>query len=70
VPTLYFAVALSKKPGEEEHALREFQDGLNHTAIGPDAPVKNLLWAKSNMARLLRHLNRVSQAEEQEEFIR
>ena len=69
VPTLYFAVALSKKPGEEEHALREFQDGLNHIAIGPEAPVKNLLWAESYLARLLRHLNRVSQAEVQE-FIR
>jgi len=70
VPILYFAVALSKTPGEEERALREFQDGLSNIAIGPEAPVKNLLWAKSNLARLLRHLNRVPEAEEQEKFIR
>ncbi|KIM43155.1 hypothetical protein M413DRAFT_55154, partial [Hebeloma cylindrosporum] len=70
VPILYFAVALSKTPGEEERALREFHDGLSHIDIGPDAPVKNLLWAKSNLARLLRRLNRVTQAEEQEAFAR
>jgi len=72
VPSLYLAVALSKNPGEEERAIRVFKetiDNIYSKNIG-EMPVKNLLWARANAARLFRQLNRVPEAEEQEEIIR
>jgi len=65
--TLYIGVALSRIDGEAARAIRAFNEAFN--SIGSDhdgRPVLNLIWARANLTRLLRRMNRVSAAKEQE----
>ncbi|KAF9483457.1 hypothetical protein BDN70DRAFT_918361 [Pholiota conissans] len=68
VPTLFLAVCLSRIAGEEEAALQTFKQAF--LKIRPDIPPLNIIWARANKARLLRHMHRTAEAELEENFTR
>ena len=69
-PTLYLGVALSKKPGEEEKAIRTFQEVLDNLDKATQMPVRGLIWACAHFSRTLRKKGRVKEAKKQEKLIR
>ncbi|KAI0629988.1 hypothetical protein C8Q77DRAFT_1139757 [Trametes polyzona] len=70
-PELYLAVAIHKVPEKQEEALALFASAFDEfdangaPALGP----RSELWARANWARLLRRLERVQEAETQEQAI-
>ena len=66
-PLLYLGVALSKKPGEEEKAIKTFQEALDNLDKAPQMPVRGLIWARAYFSR---KKGRVEEAKEQEKLIR
>jgi len=70
MPGLYLAVALSRNTGDEERAIRTFNEVIEHLNDIPQRPQKNLLWARANMARLYRSMGRIADAEKQERLCR
>ena len=69
-PLLYLGVALSKKPGEEEKAIKTFQEALDNLDKAPQMPVRGLIWARAYFSRTLRKKGRVEEAKKQEKLIR
>lgn len=70
-PELYLAVAIHQVQGKEEEALSLFSSAFNHfesNDVPPPGP-RSELWARANWARLLRRLDRVREAEAQEQAI-
>ena len=66
-PMLYLAVALHKQPGEEQKALQIFEEAAEGNPMSQYH--QTLLWARSNIARLLRRLNRAKEAKTHEDMI-
>ncbi|KAJ3503901.1 hypothetical protein NLJ89_g8223 [Agrocybe chaxingu] len=66
VPTLYLGVALSRIEGEEERALKTFKEAFDNLHTSSQVPAKNLIWARANMARMLRGMGRNAEASIQE----
>ena len=70
-PELYLAVALHKVPGKEEESNALFSSAFAHfdehgqPGLGP----RSELWARAAWARLLRRMERVREAEVQEQAI-
>ena len=68
IPLLYKGVALHKVPGKEDTALNAFTTAFKNGAdVGS---TKVMLWARGAMSRLLRRMEKVPEAEEQEAEIR
>ncbi|KAI0642959.1 hypothetical protein C8Q79DRAFT_198915 [Trametes meyenii] len=71
IPELYLAVAIHNAPGKEQEALVLFSDAFadfdanGAPALGP----RSELWARAHWARLLRRVERVQEAQVQEQAI-
>ncbi|TFK40837.1 hypothetical protein BDQ12DRAFT_770940 [Crucibulum laeve] len=72
VALLHLTVALSKVPGEERNALRTFKASFSRmNNLHEDyLPIQWMVYARAHMTMLLRRLNRVQEAEDEEQFIR
>lgn len=70
-PELYLAVAIHKVPEKEQEAVSLFASAFQHLdESGVRAPgPRSELWARASWARLLRRLDRVQEAEAQEQAI-
>jgi len=69
-PTLYLGVALSKNPGQEERAIKVFQEALENLDKATQMPHRGLIWARAYFSRTLRKKGRVKEAKKQEKLIR
>ena len=69
-PTLYLGVALSKNPGQEERAIKIFQEALDNLDKATYMPHRGLIWARAHFSRTLRKKGRVKPAKKQEKLIR
>ncbi|KAI0777836.1 hypothetical protein BD413DRAFT_467903 [Trametes elegans] len=70
-PELYLAVAIHKEPAREQEALSLFADAFGDVEEN-GAPVpgpRSELWARASWARLLRRVQRVQDAQVQEQAI-
>jgi hypothetical protein len=65
---MFLAVALSYHAGQEERSLHTFREAFKR--IRPGFSPRNIIWARSQLARLLRQMNRISEAEREEKFTR
>ncbi|KAI0671139.1 hypothetical protein C8Q78DRAFT_1034234 [Trametes maxima] len=71
IPELYLAVAIRNAPEKEQEALTLFSDAFadfdanGAPALGP----RSELWARAHWARLLRRVERVQEAQAQEQAI-
>ncbi|KAJ3503904.1 hypothetical protein NLJ89_g8224 [Agrocybe chaxingu] len=70
IPMLFLGVALSRHEGEEERSIRAFTEAFSNLGDIPKMPEKNLIWARANMARMLRRMNRIEEASQQEKLTR
>ena len=70
-PELYLAVAIHKVPDKAQEALLLFSSAFEHldTDDAPAVGPRSELWARASWARLLRRLERVAEAEAQEQLI-
>jgi hypothetical protein len=66
-PMLHLSVALSCQPGKEDDALRVFMDASEGDPMGSNS--RTLLWARANMARMLRKQGKDKLAQEQEDMV-
>ncbi|KAI0770622.1 hypothetical protein C8Q74DRAFT_1276528 [Fomes fomentarius] len=70
-PELYLAVAIHKVPEKEQEAVSLFTSAFQHldeSGMRPPGP-RSELWARASWARLLRRLDRVQEAQAQEQAI-
>ncbi|EDR13681.1 uncharacterized protein LACBIDRAFT_308926 [Laccaria bicolor S238N-H82] len=67
---LYLGVALSKNPGQEERAIKIFQEALDNLDKATYMPHRGLIWARAYFSRTLRKKGRVKAAKKQEKLIR
>ena len=67
-PELFLAVTLVKSPEKEEEALSLFSSAFAHIDAddSPGPGPRSELWARASWARLLRRMDRIAEAEEQE----
>ncbi|CAA7262990.1 unnamed protein product [Cyclocybe aegerita] len=70
IPMLFLGVALSRHEGEEERSVRAFTEAFSNLGDIPKMPEKNLIWARANMARMLRRMNKTEEASQQEKLTR
>jgi hypothetical protein len=70
VPLLYLGVALSRCRDKDEEALEVLTQALDTADQTRDKFVKNALWARAELSRLLRRIGRQTEAEGYESEIR
>jgi hypothetical protein len=70
VPLLYLGVGLSRGRENDEEALDVLTEALDAADLTPESYVKNSLWARAELSRLLRRLDRHAEAKEIEMRIR
>lgn len=65
---MFLAVALSYHDAQEERSLQTFREAFKR--IRPGFSPRNIIWARSHLARLLRQMDRIPEAEREENFTR
>ncbi|KAJ7135433.1 hypothetical protein C8R43DRAFT_1203719 [Mycena crocata] len=68
-PEMYLGVALHKQPGQEDAAVAHFRAAYAY-APAIEMQYRTQLWSRACFSRLLRRMDKIKEAEEQEDVIR